>query len=94
MSQRTCSHRLSELYAEIILKDRFKEEFSIHESFYYDNLFITVFRNHNFKSKLLIVDKESQNILFENICDKSFILNNNLKNDLNFTDLLIYRMYR
>ncbi len=40
------------------------------------------FRNHNFKSKLLIVDKESQNILFENICDKSFILNNNLKNDL------------
>jgi competence protein ComFC len=81
MNQRTCSHRLSELYAEIILNDRFKQEFSIKETFYYDNLFVTVFRNHNFKSKLLIVDKESQNILFENICDESYFINESIKND-------------
>lgn len=81
MNQRTCSHRLSELYAEIILKDRFKQEFSIQESFYYDNLFISVFRNHNFKLKLLIVDKESQNILFENITDSTYLFYNDVKND-------------
>ena len=79
MNQRTCSHRLSELYAEIILKDRFRQEFSIQESFYCDNLFITVFRNQNFKSKLLIVDKEKQNILFENIFDTSYVINKSLR---------------
>ena len=81
MNQRTCSHRLSELYAEIILKDRFRQEFSIQESFYCDNLFITVFRNQNFKSKLLIVDKEKQNILFENIFDTSYVINKSLRDE-------------
>lgn len=84
MNQRTCSHRLSELYAEIILKDKFKKEFSIQESFYYDDLFITVFRNHNFKSKLLIVNNKNQNILFENIFDASYVINNNLKDEFLF----------
>ncbi len=98
MNQRTCSHRISELYAEIILKDKFKQEFSIQESFYYDDLFITVFRNHNFKSKLLIVDKHNQNILFENILNESFIIYNNFKDDfylysIDARDSKIYKFY-
>lgn len=98
MNQRSCSHRLSELYAEIILKDKFKQEFSIQESFYYDELFITVFRNHNFKSKLLIVNNKNQNILFENIWNESFVINDNLKDDLylysiDACDSKIYKYY-
>ena len=81
MNQRTCSHRVSELYSEVILTGRFKEEFTNQESFYYNNFHVTIFRNSNFKSKLLIVDKESQNIVFENIFGSSFILFNDLKND-------------
>jgi competence protein ComFC len=96
MNQRTCSHRLSELYAEIILKDKFKQEFSIQESFYNDNLFITVFRDHNFKSKLLVVNKNNQNILFENIIDASYVINNNLKDEFLYlidpNNSILYRL--
>ncbi len=81
MNQRTCSHRISELYNEIILTSKFKVEYSRSESFYFDNLYVTIFSTTSFKTKLLIIDKENQNIVFENICDNSFILFNDLQRD-------------
>lgn len=81
MESRTCSHRISELYNEIILTDRFKEEFISYEAFYYNSLYVTIYRNKSFKSKLIIVDKDSQNIVFENILCNGYIVFNDLKSD-------------
>ncbi len=81
MRQRTCSHRISELYNEIILSAKFKDEFSRQESFYQNNTYVTIFKDKGFKAKLLIIDKESQNIIFENIWDNSFIIYNNIQED-------------
>lgn len=82
MNQRTCSHRISELYSEIILVGRFKEEYTKQESFYSENYYVTIFRNSTFKVKLLIIEKENQNIVFENICDSTIILFSDLKSDV------------
>lgn len=82
IQQRTCSHRLSELYSEIILDGSFKEEYTNQESFYLEIYYVTIFRNSTFKVKLLILDKENQNIVFENICGSTIILFNDLKRDV------------
>ncbi len=82
MRQRTCSHRISELYNEIIITAKFKDEYRRQESYYRDNIYFTIFKDNGFKAKLLIIDKESQNIIFENICDNSFLIYNEIKEDL------------
>lgn len=82
MRQRTCSHRISELYNEIIYGGKFKEKYITQESFYLNNIYFTIFKDDGFRTKLLIVDKESQNIIFENICDNSFLIFNVIKEDL------------
>ena len=82
MRQRTCSHRISELYNEIILSGKFKEKYITQESFYLDDIYFTIFKDNGFKAKLLIIDKENQNIIFENLCDDSFIIFKNIKEEL------------
>jgi hypothetical protein len=82
MRQRTCSHRISELYNEIILSGKFKEEYITQESFYLNNIYFTIFKGNGFKVKLLIIDKESQNIIFENLCDNSFLIYKKIEEDL------------
>ena len=81
MRQRSCSHRVSELYNEIILTAKFQEKFCNKDSFYFENLYCSVFWGKDFQIKLLILDKETQNIIFENVCDSTYIFFNDLKSD-------------
>ena len=70
MNQRTCSHRISELYNEIILNNKFKAVYINQESYYLNNLYVTIFKDSGFKTKLLIIEKENQTIIFENLNDE------------------------
>ena len=81
MRQRSCSHRISELYNEIILTAKFQEKFCNKDSFYFENIYCSVFWDKDFQVKLLILDKETQNIIFENVCDSTYIFYNDLKAD-------------
>ncbi len=81
MRQRSCSHRVSELYNEVILTAKFQKEFCNRDSFYTDNIYCSAFWSKNFQVKLLIIDKENQEIIYENICDKTLIFFNDLKTD-------------
>ena len=80
MRQRSCSHRVSELYNEIILTAKFQEKFGNKDSFYFENIYCSVFWGKDFQLKLLILDKETQNIIFENFFDNTYIFCNDLKN--------------
>lgn len=93
MGQRTCSHRISELYNEIILRDKFKNEYISQHSFYQNRMYVTIFRNNGFKSKLLIVDKDNQDIIFENICGTSFLIYQKIEKDL-FLFLVDFECYQ
>ena len=98
MNQRTCSHRISELYNEIILNNKFKAVYINQESYYLNNLYVTIFKDSGFKTKLLIIEKENQTIIFENLNDESYIVAHDIKEDL-FLFLLdvscskIYKFY-
>mgnify|MGYP000408549777 FL=1 len=81
MRQRSCSHRVSELYNEIILTAKFQEKFGNKDSFYFENIYCSVFWGKDFQIKLLILDKETQNIIFENVSDNTYIFYNNIKTD-------------
>lgn len=81
MRQRSCSHRVSELYNEVILTTKFQKEFCNRDSFYTDNIYCSAFWSKNFQVKLLIIDKENQEIIYENICDETLIFFNDLKTD-------------
>ena len=82
MNQRTCSHRISELYNEIILNNKFKAVYINQESYYLNNLYVTIFKDSGFKTKLLIIEKENQTIIFENLNDESYIVAHDIKEDL------------
>jgi competence protein ComFC len=81
MRQRTCSHRIPELYNEIILSSEFTDEYIARESFHLSNIYVTIFKNKGYKAKLLIIDKENQNIIFENIYDNTFLIYNSIQED-------------
>lgn len=83
MRTRTCTHNVFEIFSEIILNNSFIKKYKLLEkvSVYNGNFYCNIFSDNDFKRKLLIIDKISNKIVFENLTDDTFVTFNDITKD-------------
>lgn len=83
MRTRTCNHNIYEIYSEIILKSSFNNRYKLISciSDYNGSYYCNIFSDTNYKRKLLLIEKSSSNIVFENLSDDTFIAFNDITKD-------------